>query len=102
MLLSEVKLYNCFTKTSAVQGFVKRGAGTLVRAQPCSADGTLVVEAGTVVFTRSAYLASAMTLAVWPGATVVLDDDTILASPLEIPAGDGVVTFPVTDRAAAV
>lgn len=102
VLRIEAKLYNAFTKTSAIQGFVKRGAGTLVMAQPCSANGTLVVEAGTVVFTRSAYLASAMTLAVWPGATVVLDDDTILASPLEIPAGDGVVTFTVPDGAAAV
>lgn len=102
VLRIEARLYNAHTKTGTLQGFVKRGTGALVLAQPCSANGTLTVEAGTIVFTRSAYLASAMTLAVWPGATVVLDDGTILASPLEIPSGDGVVTFAVPDGAAAV
>lgn len=102
VLRIEARLYNAFTKTSQIQGFFKRGTGTLVLAQPCSANGTLTVEAGTLVFTRSAYLASAMTLAVWPGATAVLDDGTILASPLAIPAGDGVVTFAVPDGATAV
>ncbi|HON48823.1 MAG TPA: autotransporter-associated beta strand repeat-containing protein, partial [Kiritimatiellia bacterium] len=37
VLRIEARLYNAHTKTGTLQGFVKRGTGALVLAQPCSA-----------------------------------------------------------------
>jgi len=103
VLRIDARLYTAFTKDrdGLTQGFIKRGAGTLLLAQPVCMNDRLVVEAGKVVFARTAYLSSAVTLAVSPGATVELEDGTLIASPMAIGEGDGVVTLAVPSGAEA-
>jgi len=64
------------------QGFVKCGGGELILKGPVGVDGTIMVVAGTLTLSQKAYASLSATLDVRPGATVRLENGTVLASGL--------------------
>ena len=72
---------NIYTSVRQDQGFVKTGKGELVIKGPVEAKGVVTVEEGTLTFSRRAYLGMQAKLDVWPGATVRLEDGTLVAAP---------------------
>lgn len=72
---------NTYTSIRQDQGFVKTGKGELVIKGPVEAKGVVTVEEGTLTFSRRAYLGLQAKLDVWPGATVRLEDGTLVAAP---------------------
>ncbi len=70
------------------QGFTKYGAGELVLNGPVDVDGTITVAEGTLTLSRRTYASMAARLDVLRGATVRLDDGTLVASTLVRTAPD--------------